>query len=93
VKNKNGDLLAALVPDQSPFEAEIATAELKKERKTKSPDSDQSYVKRIQAGSGRLWSKTQKLIYRATKLTLVIIVRYHCYQHHIQFYPTSLYQG
>jgi hypothetical protein len=39
VKNKNGYLLAVLVSDQSSFEAEIATAELKRE---KSPDSDQS---------------------------------------------------
>jgi hypothetical protein len=48
-----------LVPDPSPFEAEIAIAMLKRYQ---SPGSDQISAELIQAEGETLWSETHKII-------------------------------
>jgi hypothetical protein len=91
-----------LVPDPSPFEVETAIAKLKR---CKSPSSDQILAELIQAGGETLWSEIHKLINlfgigkncliveKAIKLTVVIIVGYHCHQLHTKFYPISFSHG
>jgi hypothetical protein len=73
VKNKNGYLLAALVSDQSSFEVEIATAELKRKkthqivikvRQNLFKQEVENYGLRLRNSFTR----------RSIKLTLVIIV-------------------
>jgi hypothetical protein len=95
-----------LVPDPSPFEVEIAIANLKRHN---SPGSDQIPAELFKAGGEMLRSKIiSKLILfgirkhclisgmslllyqftrRVNKLTVVIIVGYHCYQLRTKFYP------
>jgi hypothetical protein len=78
------------VPDPSPFETEIAIANLKR---YKSPGSDQIPAELIQAGREILCYKIHKLIKyiwnirriclftrRLIKLSVVIILCYHCYK-------------
>jgi hypothetical protein len=101
-----------LVPDNSPFEVEIAIEKLKR---FKSPGSDKIPVEIIQAGGEILRSKIHKLINsiwnkeelpdqwkesiivlvhkKSIKLTVVIIVGYHCYQRRTKFYPIFFSQG
>jgi hypothetical protein len=93
-----------LVPSPSPLEVEIAIAKLKK---YKSAGSDQIMAELIQAGgktlipfgirkscliSGRSLSFYQ-FKRRGLKLTVVIIVGYHCYQLHTKCYCVSFSQG
>jgi hypothetical protein len=88
----------ALVPGPSHLEVEIAITKLKK---YKSTGSDQIPAELIQAGGEILLSATHKLIdsiwnkeelpdqRKLTKLTVIIIVGYHCYQLHTKFYRIS----
>jgi hypothetical protein len=95
-----------LVPGPSCFEVEIAIAKLKK---YKSPGSDEIPAELIQAGGKILLSAIHKLtknclisgrsllLYQFTKrvikLTVIIIVEYHCYQPHTKCYRISSSQG
>jgi hypothetical protein len=95
-----------LVPGPSRLEFEIAIAKLKK---YKSPGSDQILAELMQAGGEILvsaihrlincvWNKKKlpgqcKLTKRVIKLTVIIILEYHCYQHDTKFYRISSSQG
>jgi ABC-type glycerol-3-phosphate transport system permease component len=101
-----------LVHEPSPFEVEIAIANMKR---YKSPGSDQIPAELVQEGDEILSSKIHKLItsiwnkeelpdrwkesiivlvYKnVIKLTVVIIVGYHCYQLRTKFYTLYFFQG
>jgi hypothetical protein len=88
----------------SRLEVEIALAKLKK---YKSAGSNRIPSELIQAGGEMLLSAIHKLVNsiwnkeelpdqftkRATKLTVIIIMGYHCYQHHATFYELFFSQG
>jgi hypothetical protein len=82
-----------LVPGPSRLEVQTAIAKLKK---YKSPGSDEIPVELIQAGGEILlyaihkpinyvWNK-EEFTKRVTKLTIIIIMVYHCYQLHTKCY-------
>jgi hypothetical protein len=91
-----------LVPGPSRLEVEIAIPKLKK---YKSPGSAEIPAELIQANSFNLFgikkncliSRRSLLFYQFTKrvikLTVIIIVGYHCYQFHTKFYRTSFFQS
>jgi hypothetical protein len=91
-----------LVHGPSHLEVEIGVAKFKK---YKSPGGVQILAELIQAGEEMLliisnWNK-EELSYQwkepiivpihktVKKLTVIIIVEYHCYQHHTKFYQIS----
>jgi hypothetical protein len=92
-----------LVPGPSHLEVEIAVAEL---NKYQLQGSDQIPTEQIQAGGETLLSMNHKLIdsvwnknlllyqftKRMTKLIVIIIMEYHCYQLHTKMYQISLSQ-
>jgi hypothetical protein len=91
-----------LVPDPSHLEVEISIAKLKK---YKSPGSDQIPAELYQAGDETLVCVSHKLItsvwnkeempdqWKDWKLTVIIIMGYHCYQLHTKFYQISFFHG
>jgi hypothetical protein len=84
-------IIAPLVPELSALEVEIR---IRKLRKYKSPGSNQMLAEMIQAGSERLLSDIPLLsivhyctnLQKGEKMTAVIIVGCHCYQHNKIFY-------
>jgi hypothetical protein len=103
IRQREIDTTELLVPDPGPFQVEIAIAKLKKYKSPGSDQIPAELIQAggetLQSTIHKLinfiWNteelpdqwKEYKFIRRVVKLTVSIIVRYHCYQLHTKFFP------